>query len=159
MDWLYSHKVLHDFPAEKQNLLFLFADQYDVPALRKQYIDLVFDDYPYAAQCVTPKDCSRIESLQHVQDHISDMYECITHASSFRRISVDSVVWREMSRGADFERVHELIRSQPDLATDLLLALCKKEKTKNPFFNGQAKDYYDDGIVEWVNAQAAEDSK
>ena len=158
MDWLYSHKVLHVFPGEKQNLLFLFADQYDVPALRKQYIDLVFDDYPCAGQCVPPRDSSRTESLQHVQDHMSDMYEGTTHGSSFRKILVDTIVWRDMEY-AEFENVHEWIRSQPDLATDLLLALCKKEKTKNPFLKGQAKNYYDDGIVVFVNARAAADSK
>ena len=155
MDWLYSHKALDELSAERQNLLFLFANHFDVPQLRKHFIDLAFSNYPYAGRCVWPKDSSLYESLEHIQSHISDMYEGITHGSSFRKIFVDSIVWREMDYGADLEGVHEWIRSQPDLATDLLLALCKKTKKQHPFRFGLAKDYYDTGIKEWVKTQAA----
>ena len=43
MGWLYGQFSLHNLPVGDLDLLFLCADRMDLPRLRKEYVDVVFD--------------------------------------------------------------------------------------------------------------------
>ena len=151
MGWLYGQFSLHNLPVGDLDLLFLCADRMDLPRLRKEYVDVVFD-------WMTKQENKRYASFgsrEKVREHITEMYAHTLSGSSYRRLLADHIIFK-VRLSAD---TLEWLRSQPDFATDLFVGMIDKDHGKqNPFKHGAARDFYDAGIIKWVSGFASSTS-
>ena len=155
MDWLRCSKSLADIRLGDLDKLFPFSDKYDIPQLRKDYVD---ETLTRNTQVKPPKSTDA-KATNQTREHIGKMYAQTMPGSSLRKLLVDFLVFQvSMSQLSKDINLQQWLVTQPEFATDLLVAMAKKDYgKKNPFVHGTVADYYDAGILEWESRTTAKD--
>lgn len=137
IEWVYTRKPIDVLRSDYLNL-YMIADKYDVPQLRKDVLNASF--HFLGSKNTTSGALEMMKVVDNVFGHTPP-------ASGLRRMIVEYCVWRKDKDWFEAEKTQQWVLSEPEIASDLLLAMCRRAwGGKDPFVHGSAEDYYDPGI-------------